>query len=137
MDRKGFGIELGAPLVIAAAIMAIAAAGPQRATDADRAAELVVRWQQIIYPRFEDARAYISEENSDQVNALLSQGAVKAVRDRVDAPGLRKVDNAVERFAAAMIKAGARQPNGSLILEADAYGKALDALCPLYPFCEH
>ena len=136
MEREHFRTARGVLFVVAAAIIAIAAAGPQRATEADRAAELVVRWQRIIYPRFEDARAYISEENSDQVNALLSQGAVKAVRDRVAPPGLRKADDAVERFAAAMIRAGARQPNGSLILEADSYSKALDALCPLYPFCE-
>jgi hypothetical protein len=109
----------------------------QRLTDADRAAELVVRWQRIVYPQFEEARAYLAEEVSDMVNALLSQGAVRAVHDRVDAPGLKKSDDAVQRFAAAMLKAGTRQPGGSLILEPSAYEQALDAVCPLYPFCEH
>lgn len=108
----------------------------RKETDAERAASLVVKWQQIIYPAFEDARASIDEENSDHVNALLSQGAVRTVRDRVDARGLRTIDAAVEKVARAMINAATRQPGGSLIIDAEAYEKALDAICPLYPFCD-
>jgi hypothetical protein len=107
----------------------------QRETNADRAAALVVRWKQIVYSRFEDARAYIDEENSDAVNRILSQGAVRAVQDRVDAPGLQKTDAAAGRIADSIIKAGKRQPGGSLILDSESREKGLDAACPVYPFC--
>ena len=108
----------------------------QPPTEAERAASLVVRWQQIIYPAFEDARASIDEENSDHLNALLSQGAVRAVRDRADAAGLAKADVAASRLAASLVKAAIRQPGGSLIIDSDAFEKGLDAVCPLYPFCD-
>ena len=124
-------------LVLLALGAAWPAAAGQKATDADRAAALVVRWQQIVYPKFESARAFIAEEESDTLNAFLSGGAVRAVRDRLDAQGLRKADEAIDRFAAAMLAAGTRRPDGSMVLEAEAYQKALDATCPLYPFCDH
>lgn len=124
----------------AAALIACALVAPrafaQKTTDADRAASLVVRWQQIVYPAFEDARASIDEENTDHLNALLSQGAVRVVRDRVDAAGLQKIDAAARRLAAAMINTASRQPGGSSIIDTDAFDKALDAVCPLYPFCQ-
>lgn len=125
-------IALGVFVMVAAGAT-IAQKAP---TDADRAAALVVRWQKIVYPKFEGARASIAEEESDSVNALLSGAAVRSVRDHLDPNGLQKADAAVDRFAAAMIKAGSRQPNGSLILEAESYEKALDAVCPLYPLCD-
>jgi hypothetical protein len=117
--------------------LGVSAAARQHATDADRAAALVVRWQQIVYPRFENSRAFIAEEESDALNAFLSGGAVRAVRDRLDAAALRKADEAIDRFAAAMVKAGTRRADGSVVLEAEAFEKALDATCPLYPFCDH
>jgi hypothetical protein len=124
-------------IVCATAVVGVGSAqSPTAATDAERAAALIIKWQQIVYPAFEDARAYVDEENSDHINALLSQGAVQAVRDRVDAPRLKKIDAAVERLAAAIIKAASRQPGGSLIVDATALDKALDVVCPLYPFCE-
>lgn len=124
-------------LVLALGASPAAPGGAPSQTDAERAAALVVRWQQIVYPAFESARAFIAEEESDTVNAFLSGGAVRAIRDHLDAAGLRKADEAIARFAAAMVKAGTRRPDGSTVLEADAYEKALDATCPLYPFCDH
>lgn len=112
-----------------------AATSAQRPTDAERAATLVVHWKQIVDSRFEDARAYIDEENSDAINAILSQGAVRGVQDRIDAPGLQRIEATASRVADAIIKAGKRQPGGSLILDADAREKGLDAVCPVYPFC--
>src|SRR5262245_2760846 len=123
-------------VVLSVTVAGLADAQSHKETDAERAASLVVKWQQIVYPAFENARAYIDEENSDHVNALLSQGAVRAVQDRVDAPGIKKIDAAVEKLAAALIRAATRQPGGSLIIDAGAYDKALDAVCPLYPFCD-
>jgi hypothetical protein len=108
----------------------------QKPTDADRAASLVVRWQQIVYPKFEGARAFIGEEQTDTLNAFLSAGAVRAVRDRLEAADLRKADQAIDRFAGAMVAAGTRRPDGSIVLEAEAFDKALEASCPLYPFCD-
>jgi len=125
-------------ILFVACAVGLAGAQPiaQKATDADRAAALVVRWQQIVYPKFEGARAFIGEEQTDTLNAFLSAGAVRAVRDRLEAAGLRKADQAIDRFAAAMVAAGTRRPDGSIVLEAQAFDKALDASCPLYPFCD-
>ena len=121
------------------AVVAIAAAPSvaiaQKPTDADRAATLIVRWQQIIYPAFEDARASIDEENSDHLNAVLSQGGVRAIQDRVDAAGLKKIEGTVKQLAAALIKSAKRYPGGSLIIDSESFDTALDAVCPLYPFC--
>ena len=105
-------------------------------TDAERAAAMIVHWQQIVYPQLEDARAYIDEDNSDHVNALLSQGAVRAVHDRVEGGALDKLDQSVRQLTSAMIKAAPRQPGGSIIIDAEAVEKGLDAVCPLYPFCQ-
>jgi len=121
--------------VVVGCLLMSAVASAQRATDAERAASLIVRWKQIVYSRFEDARAYIDEENSDAINAILSQGAVRAVQDRVDAPGLQKIEATAGRIADAIVKAGKRQPGGSLILDAEARETGLDAVCPVYPFC--
>ena len=123
-------------MIVAASLAVVAARAEQHETDADRAASLVVRWQQIVYPAFEDARASIDEENTDHLNAVLSQGAVRAVRDRADAPRLKKTDDAARALAAAIVKEAVRQPGGSSIIDAASFDRALDAVCPLYPFCE-
>ena len=121
--------------VVVGCLLTSAVVSAQRTTDAERAAALIVRWKQIVYSRFEDARAYIDEENSDAINAILSQGAVRAVQDRLDAPGIQKIDATAGRMADAIVKAGKRQPGGSLILDGESREKGLDAVCPVYPFC--
>src|SRR5215208_2746376 len=128
-------MRASAALVCLAAAIASGSAQAQAAkapTEAERAAALVVRWQQTIYPAFENARASIDEENSDHLNALLSQGAVRAVRDRADARTLQKADVAASRLAASLV----RLPPGCRIIDSDAFEKGLDAVCPLYPFCD-
>jgi len=122
-------------LAVVAIAAAPSAAITQKPTDADRAATLIVRWQQIIYPAFEEARASIDEENSDHLNAVLSQGGVRAIQDRVDAAGLKKIEGTVKQLAAALIKSAKRYPGGSLIIDSESFDAALDAVCPLYPFC--
>jgi len=122
-------------LAVVAIVAAPSAAIAQKPTDADRAATLIVRWQQIIYPAFEEARASIDEENSDHLNAVLSQGGVRAIQDRVDAAGLKKIEGTVKQLAAALIKSAKRYPGGSLIIDSESFDAALDAVCPLYPFC--
>ena len=105
-------------------------------SDLQRAHEMVIHWQQIVYPRFEDARAFISEENTDVLNAFLSGGAVKSIQDRkTTAADVKKADEAITRFANAMISAAPRQPDGSRVLDAAAYQTAREKTCPLYPFC--
>jgi len=108
---------------------------PQQ-TDLQRAHEMVIHWQQIVYPKFEDARAFISEENTDILNAFMSGGAVTSIRDRkTTAADVKKADEAITRFANAMISAAPRQPDGSRVLDAAAYQTAREKICPLYPFC--
>ncbi|MBI3402649.1 MAG: hypothetical protein HY048_14620 [Acidobacteria bacterium] len=108
---------------------------PQQ-TDLQRAHEMVIHWQQIVYPKFEDARAFISEENTDILNAFMSGGAVTSIRDRKTTAGdVKKADEAITRFANAMIGAATRQPDGSRILDAATYQTAREKTCPLYPFC--
>jgi hypothetical protein len=108
---------------------------PQQ-TDLQRAHEMVIHWQQIVYPKFEDARAFISEENTDILNAFMSGGAVTSIRDRkTTAADVKKADEAITRFANAMISAAPRQPDGSRVLDAAAYQTAREKTCPLYPFC--
>src|SRR5690349_3787862 len=131
-DLGRFRRALAAVTVVAAASSIVAA---QKTTDADRAATLIVQWQQIIYPAFEDARASIDEENTDHLNALLSQGGVRAVQDHVDAAGLKKIEGAVKQLAGAMIKTARQYPGGSRIIDSESFDAALDAVCPLYPFC--
>src|SRR5262249_61323018 len=90
------------PFVIVAFVAAAATAafggmandGQRKQTDADRAAEIVVRWQQMVYPRLEDSRAFVPEDVTDQINAVLSDGAVRVVQDRADAAALKKADAA-------------------------------------------
>ena len=106
-------------------------------TDLQRAHEMVIHWQQIVYPKFEDARAFISEENTDILNAFLSGGAVKSIQDRKTAAAdMKKADEAVTRFATEMLRAATRQPDGSRVLDAASYQTARDRICPLYPFCQ-
>lgn len=93
-------------------------------------------WQQIVYPKFEDARAFISDENTDILNAFMSGGAVTSIRDRkTTAADLKKAGEAITRFANAMIGAATRQPDGSRILAVATYQTAREKTCPLYPFC--
>jgi hypothetical protein len=108
---------------------------PQQ-SDLQRAHQMVIHWQQLVYPKFEDARAFISEENTDILNAFMSGGAVKSIQDRkTTAADMKKADEAITRFANAMISAAPRQPDGSRVLDAAAYQTAREKTCPLYPFC--
>lgn len=118
------------------ALVLILALAPQQ-TDLQRAHELVIHWQQIVYPKIEDARAFISEENTDILNAFLSGGAVKSIQDRKATPAdVKKADEAIGRFVNEMLRAAPRQPDGSRILDAAAYQTAREKSCPLYPFCQ-
>jgi hypothetical protein len=121
-------------MVTAIILALLAVLAPQ--VDLQRAHELVIHWQQIVYPKFEDARAFISEENTDILNAFMSGGAVTSIRDRkTTAADVKKADEAITRFVNAMISAAPRQPDGSRIIDANAYQAAGEMTCPLYPFC--
>jgi hypothetical protein len=124
-------------LAVAVIALAVVPAAAQKTTDADRAAALIVHWQQIIYPAFEDARASIDEQNTDHLNALLSQGGVRAIQDHVDAVALKKIEESVRRLATAMINAAKPFPGGSRIIDDESFDAALDSVCPLYPFCSN
>lgn len=50
----------------------------QKPTDAGRAAVLVVRWQQIVYPKFEGARAFIGDYLTRRGDSGFLKGAMSS-----------------------------------------------------------
>jgi len=84
----------------------------------------------------EDTRAFAAEEVTDLMEAFVSPGAVQAVKDKASEAQLKKADEVVQRFVYAMVRAGTRQPDGSVVVEASAIEPAVRAICPVYPFCE-
>jgi hypothetical protein len=100
------------------------------------ASRLIGRWRTIMNRTLEDARAFAAEEVTDLMEEFVSPGAVRAVQDKASEAQLNKADEAVERFVYAMVKVSARQPDGSVIVEASAIDPARKAICPVYPFCD-
>jgi len=84
----------------------------------------------------EDSRAFASEPVADMMEEFVSPGAVRAVRDKANEEQLKRADAVLERFVYALVKAGSRQPDGSVIVEASALEPAEHSICPVYPFCE-
>ncbi len=115
-----------------AAVTAQEAAPP---SDATRAAALVLRWTIIVTERFERARAFKSDSTDELFDQFMSQGAVQAVRDKAGDDQLRAADAAIDRFAAAAVRAGRRQDDGSVEVVDDSVAAAVKATCPIYPFC--
>ena len=104
--------------------------------DPSRAAKLVTRWTIVINQQFEESKATPTDESLELLDELMSVGAVRAVRDHATDRQLQAADANMARFIIAMAKASARQPDGSVELDAAAFGEALRALCPLQLFCE-
>jgi hypothetical protein len=99
------------------------------------AARLIGRWRTVMTLALDESRASASEEVTDQMEEFVSPGAVRAVRDKATEDQLRKADDALRRFVDAMVKASARQPDGSVIVEPSSIAPAAKAICPAYPFC--
>jgi hypothetical protein len=124
--------------IVALAIVCSSGAGAaQNSNETPYAASrLIGRWRTIMNRTLEDARAFAAEEVTDLMEEFVSPGAVRAVQDKASEAQLNKADEAVERFVYAMVKVSARQPDGSVIVEASAIDPARKAICPVYPFCD-
>ena len=100
------------------------------------AARLIGRWRTVMNRTLEDSRAFAAEEVTDLMEEFVSPGAVRAVQDKATEEQLKKADAVLERFVYALVKAGARQPDGSVIVPAEAIEPAGRSVCPVYPFCD-
>ena len=121
-------------------LVAICASGELAAQNSNEtpyaATRLIGRWRTVMNRTLEDSRAFAAEEVADLMEEFVSPGAVRAVQDKATEEQLKKADAAAERFVYAMIKVSARQPDGSVIVEASAVESAARAICPVYPFCD-
>jgi hypothetical protein len=101
------------------------------------AARLIGRWRSVMNRTLEESRAFASENVADLMEEFVSPGAVRAVKDKASEEQLKRADEVVERFVYAVVKAGTRQPDGSVIVEESAIEPAEKAICPVYPFCNN
>jgi hypothetical protein len=99
------------------------------------ASRLVARWRTVMTLALDESRASASEEVADLMEEFVSPGAVRATRDKASEEKLRQADETLRRFVDAMVKASARQPDGSVIVEPSSLPPAVKAICPAYPFC--
>ncbi len=124
-----------------ALVAACAPSSPAEAQDrtegspATQASRLVTRWTIIVSERFERARAFKSDSTDELIDQFLSVGAVRAVREHAAAEALRAADEAVDRFAIAMIGEGERREDGSTEVTDEAVVTGRNSVCPSYPFC--
>jgi hypothetical protein len=100
------------------------------------AARLIGRWRTVMNRTLEEARASAAESVTDRMEEFVSPGAVRAVQDKAPEEQLKRADAALERLVYAMVKAGTRQPDGSVIIEEAALEPGRRAICPVYPFCD-
>jgi len=115
---------------------AFAALGAQPSDDTPYAASrLVGRWRTVMNRTLEEDRAFASEPVADLMEEFVSPGAVRAVRDKADEAQLQKADEVLKRFVDAMVKAGEKRPDGSVVVEESTIEPARKAICPVYPFC--
>jgi hypothetical protein len=132
-----------AALVASALVVACAPSGRAEAqganhdeeSSAQRASGLVTRWTIIVSNRFEDSKAFKSDETDSLIDQFLSSGAVRAVNDKAGADKLREADAVVDRFTAAAIRAGQRHEDGSTEVLDEAVIAGIKSVCPVYPFC--
>lgn len=133
-------ISIGTPLL---SWDAFAGAGSLLAQDKDkgpdpavtRAGDLVRRWRVIIGTTFEERRASAMEPILDEIEIVISPGAVKAAQDRASAQQLKAADALMQRFALAMVAAGERLSDGSVHIGEEAIDAGLTKVCPAYPLC--
>jgi hypothetical protein len=100
------------------------------------ASRIIGRWRTVMNLALEDDRAAAAEEVIDLLEEFVSPGAVRVVKDKASEEQLKKADAVLQRFVDAMVAAGKRQSDGSVIVEADAIAPAVQSICPVYPFCD-
>src|SRR3954462_3017933 len=79
------------------------------------ATRLIGRWRTVMNRTLEDSRGVASEPGADMMEEFVSPGAVRAVRDKANEEQPKRADAVLERFVYALVKAGSRQPDGSVI----------------------
>ena len=129
---------IASALVIAGAPPAAVEAqgnGQQGSSAASQAASLVTRWTIIVSNRFEQSKAYKSDETDGLIDEFISGGAVRAVSDKAATDKLREADATVDRFTAAVIRAGERHEDGTTEVTDAAVMAGVKSTCPVYPFC--
>ena len=99
------------------------------------AGELVRRWRVVIGTTFEERRASAMEPIMDEIEIVISPGAVKAAQDRANDGQLKAADTLMQRFALAMVAAGERLSDGSVQIGEEAIDAGLTKVCPAYPLC--
>lgn len=101
-----------------------------------QATRLIGRWRTVMNTALEEARASAAESVTDRMEEFVSPGAVRAATDRASEAQLKRADAALRLLVSAMVKAGSRQRDGSVIVEEAALEPAERAICPVYPFCD-
>lgn len=135
-NRLAFDMHLRVLLVAAVLACAGSAVAAQTQNETPYAAtRLIGRWRTVMNRTLEEARAFASEDVADLMEEFVSPGAVRAVQDKAGEEELQRADAVLERFVYAMVKAGARQPDGSVVVDASTIEPAAKAICPVYPFC--
>lgn len=135
--RRSFAAALFASALVVACAPAGRAEGQKQdeASSAEQASSLVTRWTIIVSNRFEQSKAFKSDETDSFIDQFLAGGAVRAVSDKAAADKLREADAVVERFTAAVIRSGQRREDGSTEVADEAVIAGIKSVCPVYPFC--
>ena len=85
---------------------------------------------------FERAKGATSPDSAALLRDFMGEGANRLVSDKKTSD--REISASVDlmkRFANEMVKQGARQPAGRLLLSEASFAAAQRSVCPLYPFC--
>jgi hypothetical protein len=130
---------VGVALVAFSASLLAALPTVEAATQGDTpyaATRLIGRWRALMNTTLEESRAFAAEPVTELMEVFVSPGAVRLVQDKASEEQVRKIDEVVERFALATVRAGRRQPDGSTIVDDAAVEAAQQAVCPVYPFCQ-
>ena len=99
------------------------------------ATRLVARWRALMNGTLEDSRAFASEPVTELMEIFVSPGAVRLVQDKASDEQIQRIDAVVQRFARAVVSAGDKQPDGSVIVQESDVDAAEKGICPVYPFC--
>lgn len=135
-NRRASGRVLLAVVVAIAACSRPAPAAQNSSETPYAASRLIGRWRTVMNRTLEDSRAFAAEDVIDLMEMFVSPGAVRAVQDKASEEQLKKADAALERFVYALVKASAKRPDGSVVVEASAIAPAEKSICPVYPLCE-
>jgi hypothetical protein len=100
------------------------------------ATRLIGRWRTVMNTALEETRASAAESVTNRMEEFVSPGAVRAAKDKAPEERLKRADAALQQLVYAMVRAGLRQPDGSVIVEESALEPAQRAICPVYPFCD-